>query len=193
MRVNKSELAQILGVSLPTLAAWMADHGDAFPVLERGGRGRDWWFDHEAVTAFLDARKAEEEAGDAERQASLRQIMLPLGHNGGPPITTEPQRSPAEMLTIMKIRRLQREEAYACGRLVEVHKLKSGLENVLGALNQSLRVTVRRFGREHGLSPEVTDALDEAIKDTQRNLVAYVRGLQKVEEVQPSLFETAAE
>src|SRR4051794_4751712 len=114
MRVNKAELAQILGVSLPTLAAYIVRHGDAFPVLEKGGRGRDYWFEHDAVVEFLNARKAEDEAADTERQAALRQIALPLGHNGGPAIEEVLPARPADLLAIMKIRRMQREEAYEC-------------------------------------------------------------------------------
>jgi phage terminase Nu1 subunit (DNA packaging protein) len=193
MRVNKTELAQILGVSLPTLGAWMARYGDAFPVLERGGRGRDFWFDHEAVQTFLESRKAEEEADDAERQAALAQLALPIGHNGGPGLDAEPDLSPAALLTMWKVRRIQREEAYACGRLIEAHKVKAGLSALLTDINQSLRMTVRRFGREHGFSAELTDALDEAVKQCQRDLVAYRRSLDAPEDAQKSLFQSAAE
>ena len=193
MRVNKTELSQILGVSLPTLSAWMARYGDAFPVLERGGRGRDFWFDHEAVQTFLESRKAEDEAGDAERQAALAQLALPIGHNGGPGLEAEPELTPAELLTMWKVRRIQREEGYACGRLVEVHKVKSTVEGLLSDINRSLRMTVRRFGREHGLSTELTDALDEAVKQSQRDLIAYRRSLDAPADAQPSLFQAAAE
>jgi phage terminase Nu1 subunit (DNA packaging protein) len=193
MRVNKSELAQILGLSLPTVSAYMVRYGEAFPVLERGGRGRDWWFESDAVTAFLDARKAEDEAGDAERQAALAQLTLPIGHNGGPDLEAEPELSPAELLTMWKVRRIQREEAYARGRLVEAHKVKSTVEGLLSDINRSLRLTVRRFGRENGLSSDLTDALDEAVKQCQRDLVAYRRSMDAPADAQPSLFQAAAE
>lgn len=39
--VNRAELATIFEVSLPTVDAWVRK---GCPVVERGGRGRDWQF-----------------------------------------------------------------------------------------------------------------------------------------------------
>ena len=194
MRVNKSELCQILGVSAPTLAELIQRHGAAFPVLERGGRGRDWWFESEAVVAFVDARKAEREAADTERQAALRQIALPLGHNGGPAMEAGPSLRPADMLLLMMVRRIQREEAYACGRLVETSKLTNGLGKVLREWNSHLHATVRQFGRDRDLAPELVADLDRALTDCQQKFVAFMQTYDiEAGPRQSSMFDEAAE
>jgi phage terminase Nu1 subunit (DNA packaging protein) len=53
MRVNRTELADILGISMPTVTAWM---GDGMPYVEGGGKGKpfvfetteclEWWAEH---------------------------------------------------------------------------------------------------------------------------------------------------
>lgn len=192
MRVNKAELAQILGCSLPTVAVYMNRYGDEFPVLERGGRGRDWWFDHERVVAFLDDKRATEAEADAERQASLRQIALPLGHNGGPALDTAPPPiRPSDMLALMKVRRMQREEAYACGRLVEAAKVSTKLEELLSSWNRELHQAVHQFGRQRGLDDDLVSDLDKTLADCQRRVVAYMRTLGTAEP--NDLFAHAAE
>lgn len=192
MRVNKAELAQVLGCSLPTVSVYMNRYGDDFPVLERGGRGRDWWFDHEQVVTFLEGKWAIEAETDAERQASLRQIALPLGHNGGPELdAAQPPIRPADMLALMKVRRMQREEAYACGRLVEAAKVSTKLEELLSCWNRELHQAVRQFGRQRGLDDDLVSDLDKTLADCQRRVVTYMRALGAAE---PSdLFAHAAE
>jgi phage terminase Nu1 subunit (DNA packaging protein) len=39
--VNRAELANLFEVSLPTIDAWVRN---GCPVVERGGRGREWKF-----------------------------------------------------------------------------------------------------------------------------------------------------
>ncbi len=39
--VNRAELASIFDISLPTVDAWVRK---GCPVVERGGRGREWQF-----------------------------------------------------------------------------------------------------------------------------------------------------
>lgn len=39
--VNRAELADLFGVSLPTIDSWVRK---GCPVVERGGRGREWQF-----------------------------------------------------------------------------------------------------------------------------------------------------
>jgi hypothetical protein len=190
MQVNKWELAKILGCSLPTLATLIDRYGDDFPVLFRGGPGRGWSFEAEAVQTFMADKRAKDQAGDADRQAALRQFALPLGHNGGPAIDEEPSLRPSEQLMMWKVRKLQREEAYACGRLVEVTKISAALETLLGAWNRELHQTVRRFGQDRGLDDDLVTALDRALSNCQRR---FVSGMKAVYDPEPSLFESAAE
>ena len=45
-QVNRAELAEILGVSLPTITSKVSK---GMPFEQRGGRGREWTFDTAAV------------------------------------------------------------------------------------------------------------------------------------------------
>ena len=42
MEVNRTELAQVLGISMPTVTAWM---GEGMPFKEGGGKGKPFIFD----------------------------------------------------------------------------------------------------------------------------------------------------
>ncbi len=194
MRVNKGELAQILGVSLPTIAAYLVRYGDEFPVLERGSRGRDYWFDREAVVDFLQSRRAADAEADADRQAAIRQFALPLGHNGGPELEeAEVPVRPADLLALMKVRKLQREEGYACGLLVRAADVGASLGELLRTWSRHQHQMVQQFGRERGLADDLIADLDKALTDTQRTFVAYMQQTLAPEPAQPSLFPQAAE
>ena len=79
--VNKAEVAGILGISLPTLAAWIARYSD-FPVYERGANGREWRFDAAAVRAWELSRREAEARDEAARRDLLAQFALPLTDPG---------------------------------------------------------------------------------------------------------------
>lgn len=59
--VNRAELAEILGISLPTVNAWVKDK---MPVVRVGTRGVEWQFDTAAVIQWR-ADLAAESAGGA--------------------------------------------------------------------------------------------------------------------------------
>ncbi len=56
--LNRTEMAQHLGIAMPTLDDWVRR---GCPVLERGGRGRQWSFNSADVRAWRDE--------DVQRQA----------------------------------------------------------------------------------------------------------------------------
>lgn len=55
--MNKSQLAESLGVSVQTVTAWCRR---GCPSVEPGGRGRQWVFDVNQVQDWLDGREAED-------------------------------------------------------------------------------------------------------------------------------------
>jgi hypothetical protein len=171
MQVNKSELAQILGCSLPTIAAYITRYGDDFPVLKRGGLGQDWIFDHEAVTSFLDRKRSEELEADADRRAALRQYALPIGHNGGPSIDGDLAMKPTDLLALAKLRKLQRDEAYECGRLVVASEVTRVIGEALRLWSQRLQECVGRFSVAHELSEQDAADLERDLTDCQRGFV----------------------
>lgn len=52
--INKQQLAELQGVSLPTITAWMAE---GMPVAQKGGRGVSYGFDNAEVTEWRIARE----------------------------------------------------------------------------------------------------------------------------------------
>lgn len=70
--VNKTELAELQGVSLPTINAWMTQ---GMPVAAEGGRGKGYEFDNAAVTEWRVSRaqrKALSGAGSESEAASKK-------------------------------------------------------------------------------------------------------------------------
>lgn len=83
MRVNRTELAEILGISMPTVTAWM---GDGMPFIEGGGKGKpfvfetteclEWWAENKrrrnrpaaASDPFADPSDMPESYDEAERR-----------------------------------------------------------------------------------------------------------------------------
>lgn len=49
MRVNREQLADILGVSKPTVSNWL---DDGLPYAQQGAKGREWIFDTKEVIAW---------------------------------------------------------------------------------------------------------------------------------------------
>ncbi|CAG2144468.1 hypothetical protein LMG31506_03012 [Cupriavidus yeoncheonensis] len=60
VRLNRSGLAEHVGVSLPTVDRWVKE---GMPVLQRGGRGVEWSFDLADVIRWYADRKAEAAGG----------------------------------------------------------------------------------------------------------------------------------
>ncbi|MGE5546490.1 MAG: terminase small subunit [Solirubrobacterales bacterium] len=63
--VNRSELAEILGKSLPTISAWVARAG--FPVIEEGRQGKEWKFDTAQVIDWIEQQAVANVIGDAAK------------------------------------------------------------------------------------------------------------------------------
>lgn len=62
MIVNRQELSEAMGVSLPTVDRWIRD---GCPVKQRGAKGIPWEFDLAAVVTWWGDRQREAAAGNA--------------------------------------------------------------------------------------------------------------------------------
>lgn len=69
--VNLNQLARVLGVSQPTMRAMVKDNPD-MPVAARGGRGRAWRFDLDAVLVWRE--RAQLAAAEKSGQMSPAQL-----------------------------------------------------------------------------------------------------------------------
>lgn len=68
-RVNRVVVADIFGVSLPTVDAWVRA---GCPVIQRGRRGVEWIFSTAEVSQWLNTRAAEQAAG--KKKASTDEL-----------------------------------------------------------------------------------------------------------------------
>lgn len=64
--VTRSGLNEIFGRSLPTIDRWIAS---GMPVVERGGKGKEWQIDTAAVFQWRENKIREEMTGDAPTDA----------------------------------------------------------------------------------------------------------------------------
>lgn len=73
-KVNRSQLADVFGISLPTVDAWVRA---GCPFDQRGGAGKEWAFDTADVARWREKRAAEEAAGgDLDDEAALKKRKL---------------------------------------------------------------------------------------------------------------------
>lgn len=78
--VNRGELAEVFGVSLPTITAWVRK---GCPFIKRGGRAKPWEFNTSDVSEWLrDEARAESEPDEAldENQLKLRKMAADAAH-----------------------------------------------------------------------------------------------------------------
>ncbi|GAA0008051.1 phage terminase Nu1 subunit (DNA packaging protein) [Bradyrhizobium japonicum] len=137
--VNRQELADIFGYSLPTISAWVEN---GMPVKSHGGRGKQFEFDTEDVLKWLLARER------AERKAHTAATLK----EGGEEITIDKARlrneiakaklSELELATKMElvrpiqmiVRVLSNEIANARARLLGIpSKLRPAIQLEVGA------------------------------------------------------------
>jgi terminase small subunit / prophage DNA-packing protein len=90
VQLNRADLAQHMGVSLPTVDRWVKE---GCPVTQRGSRGVEWKFDLAEIIRWYGDRRAEQSAGSAPtdlaeidkrtRQAAMQRAELDLAKAKG--------------------------------------------------------------------------------------------------------------
>jgi phage terminase Nu1 subunit (DNA packaging protein) len=169
---NKAQLAEALGVALPTLSAWIIKYRPEFPIQSVGSNGRSYVFDFPAVFDFLRAKKDEQEASRAERDQALAQLVLPLG-------LVEPEPAPTlsikDQVLAVELRRRLREEAEKAGRLISADEIGAAVSAVLARLNRDTRAFIQQLGREQDWPTGYTQSVLTRFGDTQRSAVAALK------------------
>ncbi len=169
--VNKAEMAKKLGISLPTLTAWM-DRYPEFPVRDRGTNGRNYRFAAEDVFEFLSERKAEEAAREGARDEALAQLQLPMELL---PRENLPKSTVKDEIDAWRLRKIQREEAVAAGTLVSAEDVRQALRSGLTRLNRGTVAFVRQLGREHNWPDSYMTKVEERLAEVQRASVAELQ------------------
>jgi phage terminase Nu1 subunit (DNA packaging protein) len=171
--INKAELADILGVSLPTLNDWIKKD-PAFPVETRGSNGVEWKFDPDAV---IDYRRLQNEAEIAEaniRRERLDQYRLPLGGVSEP---SSGAFTPQQELALVRKRQLEMEMAKEAGFLMQAVEVRQQFRAVVGQISRALGSLPGQIGRQFGLPEATILSMRDAVEDHQRNMVREMRGL----------------
>lgn len=169
-RVNKRELAALLSVSLPTIAAWIERYPE-FPVLDRGTNGKEWAFDPIAVSDFIAAIQAAEAAAEAERKARIQQLGLPFTDPG------DGASADGQAYTLDDIKRIQamdklRQER---GFLVDVSETRQALTAAVARWNRAQRAVVNQLARDFALPDAVARAMTDRFAEAQRQFVRDLR------------------
>ncbi|HEV2679431.1 MAG TPA: terminase small subunit [Rhodanobacter sp.] len=73
-KVNRKQLADVFGVSLPTIDAWLRA---GCPFDQRGGSGKEWIFDTADVVRWREQRASDEAGGaDVQDETALKKRKL---------------------------------------------------------------------------------------------------------------------
>lgn len=170
MLVNKRECAALLRITLPTLDRWLRDWPE-FPVALRGGPGAQWQFDPDAALAFVAEKKEGADRAKQARADDLAQFALPgIGEAEQLPAAGG-ARTVADLIALARLRRMQREEAVAAGRLVEADRLAPVLADVLGRLGRGLRGALRQALASAGVAPATLAEIEAGFAEQQREAV----------------------
>ena len=148
--VSKRELCTILRISRPTLDNWL-DRNDDFPVVERGGNGKEWQFDAAAVVAYLRDKKDQEQRDAAERAERLQQFALPIDDIAAAPDAAS--LTPQERVQYARARQIERELARDSGLLVPTADVRQALQTAIRQLADHFDSVVHQVAREEQWPP----------------------------------------
>jgi phage terminase Nu1 subunit (DNA packaging protein) len=167
LRLNKRELGRLLGVSLPTIDAYLDRHPD-FPILQQGTNGREWQFDAAAVREFLAAHEAEEAAAETRRQEQIAQLAQPLEAAAG----TVQEITPGDRLKLIRALIAEDELRRTRGSLVSAPAMRQALTAAIARWNRAQTATIRQAGRDFVLPDHVVAARLVRRGDAQRQFIA---------------------
>lgn len=165
--LNKQEMAEVLGITVPTLNAWIRD---GLPIDKEGGRAKGYQFDPDKVLAWRSGRIVEAEKERQQREETIKALQSSLdlagADNDVPHVSARARKEyyDAEKLRI----ELDRQRGFLC-LTSEVLQEKARLLGVLSDRLQSLPDFLERRAQ---LAPELVDELQKAIDEWQRELAA---------------------
>ena len=169
--VTKKELARLLRISRQTLDLWIERYGDEFPVLERGTNGREWQFDADLVIEFLRAKQAENAARQANRDALLDQLTLPIAT----PDTQAPGLSLDDRIKATRLADMQMLQAERAKRLVRAEPTLDLFITIFADLQRALVQNVDRLAREHAWPEPIRQAEETKMADLLRSAHATAK------------------
>lgn len=167
--LNKQELSDFFGVSLPTLNAWVAD---GLPALSEGTNGRQWEFQASAAWAWKCGRDEGEKVKSTEAQAAIAAMRLALiGGKSGSSIQSLAPKERQQLYDVeASYERLKRERNQSLDR-DEVAAVMADLLRMtrdgVSALPDTLERVVSLDGR--GVTAAM-GACDELLEELERSI-----------------------
>lgn len=170
--VSKRELCVILRISRPTLDSWLDRQSD-FPVVERGGNGKEWQFDAAEVVSYLREKKDQEQRDAAERAERLQQFALPIDHVAAD--AEAASLTPQQRAALARARQLERELARGSGLLVPTADVRLALQSAITRLTNHLHSMVLQLARKHQWSPMVLRDAQGMLRDGRESFIRDLR------------------
>lgn len=166
--VNRQELAEILGYSLPTISAWVEE---GCPAVTRGGRGKSFEFDTVDVVKWLLARERQERKEIAAKSAKVKVA------DGGAEITIDVARLRHE---VAKAKSAEIDLSAKIGQLAPVEMIAKVVSNeIANARARLLSIPVKMrpsFHLETGTAEGAKRLVNEAeklIRDALTEIKSY--------------------
>ena len=166
--LNLNEAAVRFGRTVNTIRSWI---GKGCPVVERGGQGKEWRLDPEAVDRWLSAgeqaRRAEEDAKaeamqslDLEETADEQEVQLNLRERYYKSVKQKIQ--------------LDRERRF----LVETAKVRQEFIETFAYVSDRLQALPDLVERRCNPAPEVIELLEQMIDEFQAELAKHCEEIE---------------
>lgn len=172
--LSASPMAELLGVSWPTLRDWCDDvPGFAESgVFTRGGNGVEWEFQPGRTIAFLSGHFKREQAASAKRARRVRQAV------GGKALADVPDDySLDELGKMVRLSRELREERERQGQLVEAEKVRVALRLMMSRIQSAALRAAQEQDPNGRWAPDMRESFENA---THAWLLAAERAGQDV-------------
>lgn len=170
--LNKRELSDFFGISLPTLDAWIAD---GLPAKVEGTNGRQWEFQASAAWAWKCNRDEGDRIKSTEAQAAIAAMRLALiGGKSGNSIQSLPPKERQQLYDVeASYERLKRERHQSLDRDEVSHVLNDLLRMVRDGVS-ALPDTLERVASLDGKAVSATiEACDELLEELERAIVRF--------------------
>ena len=170
--LNKRELADFFGVSLPTLDAWIAD---GLPALAEGTNGRQWEFQASAAWAWKCNRDEGEKIKSSQAQAAIAAMRLALiGGKSGNSIQSLAPKERQQLYDVeAAYERLKRERNQSLDR-DEVNQVMTDLLRIVRDGVSALPDTLERIANLDGKGVDkAVDACDDLLEEMERSIKRF--------------------
>ncbi|WP_018516468.1 terminase small subunit [Rhizobium leguminosarum] len=172
--MSREELADGMGVSLPTVTAWIAK---GMPVTQEGGNGKAYELQLSACWAWRQAQRADEDLrSDKVKRAQAAMRLALVGGAAGDTIEAlDPKTRRDIMAAQIEQERFQRERNQLMRR-DDVHEM---MELVYGIIRDRMNAAPDLIERRNALEPKVVqeliDACDDIVSDVRSAIDRFWR------------------